>query len=274
MTGAPERAPVAVATAQGSIRLKWHKLRRRLEDPPFDRRNLALGLAAGAELEVDLQPLACGRFVCLHDADLGSETDGEGPVASADADAVGRLRMREGGAPPMLLEELAEQVRSAAVHPAARVQLDLRPTAAPLVGARRELFEAALRGLGERFVLSGYDWHAVCRLGGGVPGLALGWDPSQRVQAGADDGAALVREAAPGAHTLYLHRAIVRRSHARGDGLVRRLADRGHRVDCWTLDRGRTGAEESLAAAVAAGCHQVTTNTPLAWAGASPPPPA
>jgi hypothetical protein len=57
---------------QRTIRLKWHKLRLRLEDAPFDRRNLALGLAAGASLEVDLQPLACGRFVCLHDAELES----------------------------------------------------------------------------------------------------------------------------------------------------------------------------------------------------------
>jgi hypothetical protein len=50
-----------------TVRLKWHKLRRFADDPPFARRNLRAGLAAGASLEVDIRALACGRFVCLHD---------------------------------------------------------------------------------------------------------------------------------------------------------------------------------------------------------------
>ena len=57
------------------IRLKWHKLRRRADDPPFHRPNLAAGLAAGASMEVDIQPLADGGFVCLHDWTLETQTD-------------------------------------------------------------------------------------------------------------------------------------------------------------------------------------------------------
>ena len=257
--------PTELRLPLGSIRLKWHKLRRRLDDAPFDRRNLALGLAAGASLEVDLQPLACGRFVCLHDAELQSETDGVGPVAAIDGEAVKRLRLREGGAAPLLLDELVGLVRAGPTHPAARVQLDLQPTATPMSGRWRAGFEAALGARGEPFVLSGYDWDAVSRLGGGVTGLALGYDPSRRVRDGVDDVVALVRQHAPEAQTLYLHFSIVRRSQQRGDALVRRLADLGHRVDCWTLDHGRTDATHNLLAAVAAGCHEVTTNTPLAW---------
>jgi hypothetical protein len=250
---------------QRTIRLKWHKLRLRLEDAPFDRRNLALGLAAGASLEVDLQPLACGRFVCLHDAELESETTGRGSVASIDADAVKRLRMREGGAPPLLLDELVDLVRSRPVHPAARVQLDLQPTAAPLDGARIAGFASSLGGRGDPFVLSGYDWDAVTRLGGGIAGLTLGYDPSRLESERAGGVLSLVRRHAPTAEILYLHYSIVRRAQDRGDALVQRLADLGYRIDCWTLDRGRTNALANLRSAVAAGCHEVTTNTPLAW---------
>ncbi len=259
-------APVELRTSQGTVRLKWHKLRLRLGDAPFDRRNLALGLAAGASLEVDLQPLACGRFVVLHDAELESETNGEGPVAAIDADAVKRLRMREGGAAPLLLDELVALVRSGSPHPAARVQLDLQPTPVPMDGARIAGFESVLHGDGAPFLLSGYDWDAVSRLGGGVAGLTLGYDPSRQVSEGADDVVSLVRRRAPAAEVLYLHYSIVRRSQQRGDALVRRLADLGYRIDCWTLDRGRTDATANLLLAVAAGCHEVTTNTPLPWA--------
>ena len=258
-------APVELRAQQRTIRLKWHKLRLRLEDAPFDRRNLELGLAAGASLEVDLQPLACGRFVCLHDADLESETTGQGPVAAIDADAVKRLRMREGGAPPLLLDELVDLVRSRPVHPAARVQLDLQPTRVPLDAARIAGFATSLGGRGDAFVLSGYDGNAVTRLGGDIAGLTLGYDPSRQEPEDAGGVLSLVRRHAPAAQILYLHYAIVRRSQARGDALVRRLADHGYRIDCWTLDRGRTDALANLQTAIAAGCHEVTTNTPLAW---------
>ncbi len=258
-------APVELRSPHGTIRLKWHKLRRRLADAPFDRQNLALGLGAGASLEVDLQPLACGRFVCLHDAELESETTGAGPVSGIDAEAVKRLRMREGGAPPLLLDELVDRVRAGPTHPATRVQLDLQPSATALDAARVAGFETALRGRGEPFVLSGTDWDAVSRLGDGVPGLALGYDPSRRVRDGVEDLVSFVRQHAPTAETLYLHFAIVRRSQQLGDGVVRRLADLGYRIDCWTLDHGRTDASDNLRSAIAAGCHEVTTNTPLAW---------
>lgn len=269
MPATDAEAPIELRTPQGTIRLKWHKLRRLLEDAPFDRRNLAVGLAAGASLEVDLQPLACGRFVCLHDAELESETTGAGPVSGIDADAVKRLRMREGGAPPLLLDELVDLVRAGPTHPATRVQLDLQPSATVMDSARVAGFEAALRGRGGAFVLSGYDWDAVSRVGGGVAGLALGYDPSRRVRDGVDDVISFVRDHAPSAEVLYLHFAIIHRSQQQGDGLVRRLADLGYRIDCWTLDHGRTDATENLRSAIAAGCHEVTTNTPRAWVTAA-----
>lgn len=266
MMPAPDAAaPTELQRGGRRIRLKWHQVRRQPEDPPFARRNIVRGLAAGASIEVDLRPLTCGSWVCLHDPELEDETTGTGPVAEADAATVRGLRMRAGGEPPLFLDELVELVRASPVAPGAVVQLDFQTVGVTLTDRSVAAFTAAFAGRGAPFILSGYDWNMVRRLGGGVAGLALGWDPSLEAAGGEVDLFRLARETAPEADTLYLHRALVRLSHQRGDGLMARLAECGQRVDCWTLDCGEPGAAEDLAAAIATGCHQVTTNTALAW---------
>ncbi len=248
-----------------TVRLKWHKLRRNPDDPPFSCANLRAGLAAGASLEVDLRRLACGRFVCLHDADLEGETTGSGPVAGVDGEAVVRLRMRHADEPPLLLDALADLVRAGSCAPDALIQLDLKATAAEIDHASRVALAAALGEVAHRFILSGCDWDAVIRLGGDVSGLALGYDPSDD----AADAVAVLREVrarAPQADTIYLHRDLVRAAHEQGDPLVERLHAHGHRVDCWTIDHGTPGAIADLRAAIAAGCDQITTNSAASWA--------
>ncbi len=252
-----------------TLRLKWHKLRRHPDDPPFGRGNLRAGLAGGASLEVDLRRLACGRMVCLHDATLEGETTGSGPLAGIDALAIGKLRMRGSGEPPLLLEELVDAVRHGPCALETRIQLDLKATAGEIDEASHGLLVTALGGLAERFILSGCDWDAVSRLGGAVPGLALGYDPGDDLRAGQGDVEALVRERAPGADTIYLHRGLVRAAQEAGDPLVARLQAQGHRVDCWTIDHGTATATADLRAAIAAGCDQITTNSPAAWAMAT-----
>jgi glycerophosphoryl diester phosphodiesterase len=249
------------------VRLKWHKLRQRPFDPPFARANLRAGLAAGASLEVDLRRLACGRFVCLHDGLLESETTGEGRVAGIDAAAIGRLGMRAApGERPILLDELAAIVRAGPCAPDALVQLDLKD--AEIETATRANFAEMLDDVAGRFILNGCDWAAVRRLGGAVPGLVLGYDPYD--DAGDDPAEALraICDRAPGADTIYLHRALVRAAHERGDPLVARLRAQGHRVDCWTIDHGSPAALADLRIALAAGCDQITTNSAAAWTAA------
>jgi glycerophosphoryl diester phosphodiesterase len=261
-----EEAPTILAHDGRTVRLKWHKLRQRPEDPPFARANLRAGLAAGASLEVDLRRLACGRFVCLHDADLAGETTGRGPVAAADAEAIAGLAMRAApGEQPLLLDELAAAVRAWAKGPAL-VQLDLKD--AELASASRTILAATLEGIEDRFILSGCDWDAVSRLGGEVPGLALGYDPYD--DAGDDPAEALraIRARAASADTIYLHRDLVRTAHAQGHSLVARLRAHGHQVDCWTIDHGPPAALADLRIALAAGCDQITTNSAAAWAAA------
>ncbi len=248
-----------------TVRLKWHQLRQTGEDPPFLRRNLRAGLTAGASLEVDIQMVACGSFVCLHEPRLEAETTGHGPVAEAEAAAIRQLRMRGSGEPPLLLEELVGVVRSGQTRPGARVQLDLCGEVDP--GAESALAES-LGGDGAGFILSGYDWDTVARLGASVPGLALGYDPTEDAAARGVDVLSLVRETAPEADTIYLHHDLVSTSVSDASGLVPRLKALGHRVDCWTIDFGMPDAMRTFRDAAAAGCDEVTTNTPAAWAGA------
>jgi len=263
--------PTVLRYAGRTVRLKWHKLRRAPDDPPFARSNLKTGLQAGASLEVDIQLLACGRFVCLHDARLEGETTGFGLVSAIDADAVARLEMLAApGAPPLLLDELVAIVRASPGPPSARVQLDLKNTAGQLGDGACRTFAATVGALSGRFILSGCDWDAVTRLGDDVPGLAVGYDPTEDAGIGPAEVLRLVRAKAAEADTIYLHRDMVRAAQARDDPLVAQLRDDGHHVDCWTIDHGTAAASADLLTAIAAGCDQITTNTTSAWAAADP----
>lgn len=264
-----ESAPTTLAHGGRTVRLKWHKLRRKPEDPPFSRANLRIGLAAGASLEVDLRRLACGRFVCLHDAELEGETTGRGPVAAIDAETIAGLEMRHAaGERPLLLDELAEAVRAGPCAPGALIQLDLKAGAGEIDATSGTLLAEALDGIAGHFILSGCDWEAVKRLGGAVPGLALGYDPYD--DAGNDPAEAMraVRQRAPEADTVYLHRELVRGAHEQAHPLVARLRAQGGRVDCWKIDYGDPSAIADLRAAIAEGCDQITTNTAASWAAA------
>src|SRR5690606_12743345 len=106
---------IALAAGERLVALKWHQLRRRLEDPVFARANLKAGLAAGAALEVDLLATADGYLVCLHELTLDEETTGHGPVAAQPSAAVLALRQRDAagrptGSPVLSLGELVQPV--------------------------------------------------------------------------------------------------------------------------------------------------------------------
>lgn len=258
--------PLALHHAGRSVRLKWHKLRRFANDPPFLRANLRRGLAAGASVEVDLRLLADRRFVCLHDADLDRDTTGQGPVDAATARTIAGLRIRGTDEAPMLLEDLVALVAASSVAPGARVQLDLQIRDAAIdpgaASAFRRILAAAPHGL---FILSGHDWQTVSRLGANLEGLLLGYDPSDFLPGlDAGDLGGHVRAVAPGVDTIYLSRRIIRKSGAAE--LVERLHRDGHLVDCWTIDHGDPDGDTDLRAALDAGVDQITTNTPAAWA--------
>lgn len=257
------------------IRLKWHKLRRHADDRPFDRGNLAIGLAAGASMEVDIQILADGAFVCLHDDFLEPETTGTGPVAASNSETIRTLRQRDSvgnatGPAPLLLEELTELIEAGAGTAAkgAQVQLDLKDSAESITDAAVERFAEQVAPVAGFLSLSGEDWQAVKRLGGGVTGLSLGYDPSVRV---VDEELRVgdlsrfldhIAETAPEAETIYPHHSILAAAKDRGIDLVGALQRQGRLVDCWTIGTNKPGTEAQLRLAVEAGVDQITTDTP------------
>ena len=254
------------------IRLKWHCLRRAADEPPFRRANLAAGLALGASVEVDIQRLADGHFVCLHDDRLESETDGHGPVADADTAAIRRLHVRDGdGEAPMLLEDLVAAIIEGPkpTMPGLVVQLDLKDAVDRLSDDTVAGFARLVQPAAAAFILSALDWPAVRRLGGDVDHLALGYDPLDMAQHWTFDGRESilrfrdsVLDTAPEARGIYLYKGIVRSALDHDANIVAAFQERGVWIDCWTIDAGTPDDDGYLQAAVDAGVDQITTNTP------------
>jgi glycerophosphoryl diester phosphodiesterase len=271
----PDRAADAPAIALEAggrqIALKWHKLRRRREDPAFSRANLESALAAGAVVEVDLVATADGDLVCLHDLTLDGETTGEGPVAAQPSAAVLALRQRDPAGRPtdsrvLSLGEIVEVLRSnpPAGRPDGRIQLDLKE---PLAGITPEVcrcFAGALGGLGGWFTLSGPSWPAVERLAAAVPGLATGFDPEDAIEAGmaSHEVPGHLLDTAPSVRIFYLEHGFVLACLAQGQNPIAPLCAAGKRVDCWTLDADHDRVVAKLEALIAAGADQITTNDP------------
>ncbi len=257
--------------------LKWHKLRRHGDEAPFLRHNLARGIALGASMEVDISLLACGNFVCLHDEYLDEETTGSGPVRALDAAAMGRLHMRAPDgtptqSPPLLLSEVVE-LMAVADRPAAAapVQLDMKVPGDALTGAVCDRFATVVAPAAPNLLLSAYDWPAVKRLGGGVAGLGLGYDPSEDAAKWdfAEPGAApafcrFIAQHAPDAAMIYLYYRLVGDLLSAGFDIIAALHRFGFKIDCWTLDDGNPDTPQGLRQCLSLGADQITTNTPIA----------
>jgi hypothetical protein len=262
---------IALEAVGRRIALKWHKLRRRREDPAFSRANLAAALAAGAAAEVDLVATADGDLVCLHELRLEHQTTGCGPVACQPSGSVLALRQLDNAGRPLegrvlSLGEIVEMVRASRPpgRPDGRVQLDLKEPPAGLTPKVCRRFAAALGDLGGWFTLSGPSWTAVERLAAAVPGLATGFDPEDAIEAGMapERVPGYLLETAPSARIFYLDQGFVLDCLARGRNPIAPLRAAGKRVDCWTLDADHDRVLEKLETLVAAGAGQITTNDP------------
>lgn len=260
-----------------TVWLKWHQLRRHRDDPAHDRVNLALGVERGASLEVDILATRDGHFVCLHDADLGSETTGQGAVWQHDRAAVERLRQRANdgtplATPPLFLDEAIAALASA-VGWSGRLQLDLKQPAARIDAAMVERFAALIAPVAAHVMLGGTEWRAVCRLGAAVPDLRPGFDPLEIHEAAPPASAAEFEALA--AYTVaharqaaiyYLHIPTVLRGLDRGVDLVRLVKANGAEVDVWRLEPEDDPDGTRLARLLALGVDQITTDSPEALA--------
>lgn len=265
--------PLRIDHAGRSAVLKWHRARRRASDAAFTTRRILEGLRAGASVEIDINPLACGDFAVIHDATLDRETTGHGPVAEMDGQAFGQLRRRnEDGSPTdeaaLTLSALARALGDAA-GPGALLQLDLKCGDRDLTPRHAAGLAASLAPMRGDVILSGGDAAAVLRLTGAVPGLLQGFDPCHDdsvvdLARSGDFGAfaATALAAAPDAAMIYLDLRLPLLAAGQGADLIAPFRRAGKRVDCYTLPATTADIAAIARQLLALGADQITTDDP------------
>lgn len=257
-----------------AIRLKWHRLRRRPGDAPFDPARLAEGLALGASMEIDLQVRKDDGFAVLHDADLSGETTGRGLVRWATGDDLGRLRLRHLPRAPLASEELAGLM--GACHPDALLQFDMKNDRAEVSPGQVAALARDFAPHAGHIIVSGACERLIADLAQALPGLRKGYDPTDDLLALAPDLAAIeARLLACLRHSVkpdmvYLNWQMLLDLAARGLDLVAMAHAEGVLVDAWTHamadpEDGFSGVEwAQFQALVALGPDQITTDAPQA----------
>jgi len=266
---------IAASGGAGPIRLKWHKLRTRVDQAPFKLSNLALGWRLGASLEVDIVAAADGRFVVLHDATLGPSTTGRGRVGELPAaEAAGLLHRDDRGvpdpdAPVLTLGELLEHLRRLPRSPGANLQLDLKIVAGrPLSEASIADMASSAAGLGSALVIGSHHLEEARRVAEAVPGARLGYDPmlaASRDQGLLRNPERMLRHIEQRSEALslaYLSYGAVLAAEKMGFPLVRRLLGLGIETDAWTVNPGPATIDSALRGLVEAEVRQITTDAP------------
>lgn len=259
--------------------LKWHRARRRADDAAFTTARILQGLRAGASVEIDINPLACGDFAVIHDATLDRETTGTGPVAAIDGATFATLCRRDDhgratGEPALTLSALARALGDAA-GPGALLQLDLKCADADLTPAHAAGLAEALAPMSGDVILSGGDAAAVLRLTAAVPGLLQGFDPCHDAsvvdlaRSGDFAGfAATALAAAPEAAMIYLDLRLPLLAATQGADLIAPFHAAGKRVDCYTLPATTPEIVAIARQLIALGADQITTDDPEGLAAA------
>jgi len=273
-------APISVTRAGHRTFFKWHRARRRLDDPVFTGRRIIEGMQAGASVEVDLVVHADNGFAVLHDLSLERETTGTGPVRETPAAVLRQLQLRDNAGQPiadkvMLLEDLAALIARDGAHPEGLLQLDYKEDAAALNAAVVRNFAEALRPVAGHFILSSGDAASVALLSAGVPGLHIGYDPChegaiERLLASRDF-AGFVRDAvaaSPAAELVYLEYRLVLEADRDGFDLIGAFHAAGRRVDAYTVRRVDETTLPAVERLLALRVDQITTDDPEGMAGA------
>ncbi|MCJ8520040.1 glycerophosphoryl diester phosphodiesterase [Pseudorhizobium tarimense] len=230
-------------THQGhTIRLKWHRLRRRLDDPLFSSRIMAEGFRLGASMELDLRVRADGGFAVLHDDLLEGETTGSGPVHQATAAELSDLRMKIGGEKVSLSEDLAGMLPMA--HPEALLQFDIKDTLDQIGGRGLDHIATHFDGLGKHVIVSADDQDLILAIKKRVPDLRRGIDPTGKlVDLFRESGLTAVERALVAdikgpsePETIYLAWPLLLDAAKQGLDLVALCHQHKKKVDAWTYN--------------------------------------
>ncbi|MDB5615625.1 MAG: glycerophosphodiester phosphodiesterase [Devosia sp.] len=254
--------------------LKWHRGRRKASDPVFTGARILEAMRLGASIEVDLVVTADKGFAVLHNLTLERETTGQGAVA-ATSDAVLRtLQLRDNDGAPitdkvMLLDDLCALMTQGTVHPDALLQLDYKEDESVLDAHALENFARATAPVARNMIVSSGSAAAIKLLTDAVPGMQIGFDPSDEdrfkaaLAAGAlqgfvDDAVA----ALPGSDMIYLHWQIVTLSGEAGFDMADAFHQHGKRVDAWTIQVANATTQATVARLLELKVDQITTDDP------------
>jgi glycerophosphoryl diester phosphodiesterase len=260
--------PVSVTRNGHRTFFKWHRARRRANDPVFTGRRVLEGMALGASVEVDLVIHGGSGFAVLHDHEsVGRETTGTGPARALSADAMRTLHLRGNDGQPiddhvMLLEDLCALLRDTPPNPAALLQLDFKENQGPIDAATIAAFNAAVTPVGRNMILSSGDADSVRSLAAHTPGLRIGHDPCHQ-GAQSRDFAGFVATAisdAPRAEMIYLAYSMVLAADEAGFDIIAAFHAAGRRVDAYTLKRAEMEALPIVRRLLALQVDQITTD--------------
>lgn len=254
--------------------LKWHRARRRAEDPVFTGERIIEAMRLGASIEVDLVIHADHGCAVLHDLTLERETTGTGRVRDTSAATLRQLHLRDNDSHPidakvMLLEDLCALLAEGAVHPDALLQLDFKEDRQALTPQVVAGFGASVSPLAKSVILSGGDFDAIATLAGSAPGLRTGYDPCHRGTLAALKASGnymgFIEDAlatAPDADMIYLAYEIVLAAEDAGVDIIAPIHAAGRRVDAWTINSVTPQSIEQVKRLLRLKVDQITTDDP------------
>lgn len=267
-------APVAIDFHGHRTMLKWHRGRRRADDPAFTASRIVEGMRVGASIEVDLVIHAGRGFAVLHDRRIDRATTGSGAISALPASYLRRQSLLDNRGRPidervLLLEDLTDLFTGLAIAPDALLQLDFKENDAALDDRAVEIFADSVAPFAPHYILSCGDAAAVRRLTSAAPGIRVGYDPCHQGAADAairsGDFAGFVDRAltaSPDAEMIYLENRLILAADRRGFDLVGAFRSHGRRVDGYTVTRVEPRVLPDIRRLLELRVDQITTDDP------------
>lgn len=266
--------PLYIETNGHRTWLKWHRGRRKADDPVFGASRIIEAMRIGASVEIDLVIHADHGCAVLHNFELSEETTGRGLVRETSADVLRQLNLRDNSGvvlpeKVLLLEDLCALLDTEPAHPEALLQLDFKEGRAALDEETVRSVAATIKNHVGAMILSGGDFAAIDLLANATPGLKIGYDPchgdslEQLKQSGDYDG--FIQDAlatAPDAELIYLHHEIVLQADREGFDMIAAVHADNRRVDAWTLNKVDAPSLEKARRLIALRVDQITTDDP------------
>lgn len=274
----PAAAPIHIDHDGHRTMLKWHRGRRRADDPAFTATRIVEGMRLGASIEVDLVIHADRGFAVLHDRTVDHATTGTGAVSALPASYLRDLHLRDNDGHPiddrvLLLEDLTELFDGVDIAPTASLQLDFKEDDAALDPPAVAVFARSVAPHARHYILSCGDAAAVDTLTSAAPGIRIGYDPCHHgaaeaaIRSGDFDGFVdRAVAASPDAEMVYLENRLILAADRRGHDLIGAFHERGRLVDGYTVTRVGPRVAPDIRRLLELRVDQITTDDPEALA--------